>query len=112
GIHWLAPIIADAEAGFGGTLNAFELMKAMIEAGAACVHFEDQLSSAKKCGHLSGKVLVPTSEAIQKLVAARLAAAAPGAPTLILARTDANSTQLLTSDIDARDRAFLTGNRT
>jgi isocitrate lyase len=112
GIHWLAPIVADAEAGFGGTLNAFELMKAMIEAGAACVHFEDQLSSAKKCGHLSGKVLVPTSEAIQKLVAARLAADVLGVPTLIMARTDANSAHLLTSDIDPRDREFLTGERT
>jgi isocitrate/methylisocitrate lyase len=112
GIHWLAPIIADAEAGFGGTLNAFELMKAMIEAGAACVHFEDQLSSAKKCGHLGGKVLVPTCEAIQKLVAARLAADVLGVPTLIMARTDANSAHLLTSDIDPRDREFLTGERT
>ena len=112
GIHWLAPLIADAEAGFGGNLNAFELMKAMIEAGAACVHFEDQLSSAKKCGHLGGKVLVPTSEAIQKLVAARLAADVMGVPTLIMARTDADSAHLLTSDIDPRDRNFLTGERT
>ena len=112
GIHWMAPIVADAEAGFGGTLNAFELMKAMIEAGAACVHFEDQLSSAKKCGHLGGKVLVPTSEAIQKLVAARLATDVLGVPTLIMARTDANSAHLLTSDIDPRDREFLTGERT
>ncbi len=112
GVHWLAPIVADAEAGFGGSLNAFELMKAMIEAGAACVHFEDQLSSAKKCGHLGGKVLVPTAEAIQKLVAARLAADVLGVPTLIMARTDAHSAQLLTSDIDLRDRAFLTGERT
>jgi isocitrate lyase len=112
GIQWLAPMVADAEAGFGGNLNAFELMKAMIEAGAACVHFEDQLSSAKKCGHLGGKVLVPTMEAIQKLVAARLAADVMGVPTLILARTDANSAHLLTSDIDPRDRAFLTGERT
>jgi isocitrate lyase len=111
-IHWFAPLIADAEAGFGGNLNAFELMKAMIEAGAACVHFEDQLSSAKKCGHLGGKVLVPTVEAIQKLVAARLAADVLGIPTLILARTDANSAYLLTSDIDPRDREFLTGERT
>jgi isocitrate lyase len=110
--YWLAPIVADAEAGFGGTLNAFELMKAMIEAGAACVHFEDQLSSAKKCGHLGGKVLVPTSEAIQKLVAARLAADVMGVPTLIMARTDANSAFLLTSDIDPRDREFVTGKRT
>ena len=112
GMHWMAPIVADAEAGFGGSLNAFELMKAMIEAGAACVHFEDQLSSAKKCGHLGGKVLVPTSEAIQKLVAARLAADVLGVPTLIMARTDANSAHLLTSDIDPRDREFLTGGRT
>jgi len=112
GIHWFAPLIADAEAGFGGNLNAFELMKAMIEAGAACVHFEDQLSSAKKCGHLGGKVLVPTSEAIQKLVAARLAADVMGVPTLIMARTDADSANLLTSDIDPRDREFLTGERT
>jgi isocitrate lyase len=111
-IYWMAPIVADAEAGFGGSLNAFELMKAMIEAGAACVHFEDQLSSAKKCGHLGGKVLLPTSEAIQKLVAARLAADVLGVPTLIMARTDADSAQLLTSDIDPRDRAFLTGERT
>ncbi len=112
GIYWMAPIVADAEAGFGGTLNAFELMKAMIEAGAACVHFEDQLSSAKKCGHLGGKVLVPTSEAIQKLVAARLAADVLGVPTLIMARTDADSAHLLTSDIDPRDREFITGERT
>jgi isocitrate lyase len=112
GQTWFAPLIADAEAGFGGTLNAFELMKAMLEAGAGCVHFEDQLSSAKKCGHLGGKVLVPTSEAIQKLVAARLAADVMGVPTLIMARTDADSAQLLTSDIDARDRAFCTGERT
>jgi isocitrate lyase len=112
GIHWFAPLVADAEAGFGGNLNAFELMKAMIEAGAACVHFEDQLSSAKKCGHLGGKVLVPTSEAIQKLVAARLAADVMGVPTLIMARTDADSANLLTSDVDPRDREFLTGERT
>jgi isocitrate lyase len=105
-------LVADAEAGFGGTLNAFELMKAMIEAGAACVHFEDQLSSAKKCGHLGGKVLVPTNEAVQKLVAARLAADVMGVPTLIMARTDADSAHLLTSDIDARDREFCTGERT
>jgi isocitrate lyase len=110
--YWLAPIVADAEAGFGGTLNAYELMKAMIEAGAACVHFEDQLSSAKKCGHLGGKVLVSTSEAIQKLVAARLAADVLGVPTLIMARTDAHSAYLLTSDIDPRDREFITGERT
>ncbi len=112
GISWFVPLIADAEAGFGGTLNAFELMKSMIEAGAACVHFEDQLSSAKKCGHLGGKVLVPTQEAIQKLVAARLAADVLGVPTLILARTDANSAYLLTSDIDPYDRQFCTGERT
>ena len=111
-VYWFAPLIADAEAGFGGTLNAFELMKAMIEAGAACVHFEDQLSSAKKCGHLGGKVLVSTPEAIQKLVAARLAADAMGVPTLIMARTDANAANLLTSDIDGRDREFCTGERT
>src|SRR5512146_2483296 len=111
-VYWFVPLIADAEAGFGGNLNAFELMKAMIEAGAACVHFEDQLSSAKKCGHLGGKVLVPSSEAIQKLVAARLAADVLGVPTLIMARTDANSAHLLTSDIDPRDREFLTGERT
>ena len=110
--YWLAPIVADAEAGFGGTLNAFELMKAMIDAGAACVHFEDQLSSAKKCGHLGGKVLIPTSEAIQKLVAARLAADVLGVPTLLMARTDADSAHLLTSDIDPRDHEFLTGKRT
>src|SRR3982075_506735 len=109
---WFAPLIADAEAGFGGTLNAFELMKGMIEAGAACVHFEDQLSSAKKCGHLGGKVLVSTGEAVQKLVAARLAADVLGVPTLVMARTDANSAHLLTSDIDARDREFCTGERT
>src|ERR1700674_1784809 len=112
GQTWFAPLIADAEAGFGGTLNAFELMKGMIEAGAACVHFEDQLSSAKKCGTLGGKVLVSTTEAIQKLLAARLAADVLGVPTLVMARTDANSAHLLTSDIDPRDRAFCTGERT
>ena len=112
GKYWLAPMIADAEAGFGGNLNAFELMKAMIEAGAACVHFEDQLSSAKKCGHLGGKVLVSTTEAIQKLVAARLATDVMGVPTLIMARTDADSATLLTTDIDPRDRKFCTGKRT
>jgi isocitrate lyase len=112
GQTWFAPLVADAEAGFGGTLNAFELMKGMIEAGAACVHFEDQLSSAKKCGHLGGKVLVSTTEAIQKLVAARLAADVMGVPTLIMARTDADSANLLTSDIDMRDRKFCTGERT
>jgi isocitrate lyase len=112
GKYWFAPMVADAEAGFGGNLNAFELMKAMIEAGAACVHFEDQLSSAKKCGHLGGKVLVSTTEAIQKLVAARLAADVMGVPTLIMARTDADSAGLLTTDIDPRDREFCTGKRT
>jgi isocitrate lyase len=112
GTYWFAPLVADAEAGFGGNLNAFELMKAMIEAGAACVHFEDQLSSAKKCGHLGGKVLVPTVEAVQKLIAARLAADVMGVPTLIMARTDADSAQLVTSDVDPRDRQFLTGERT
>jgi isocitrate lyase len=112
GQTWFAPLVADAEAGFGGTLNAFELMKGMIEAGAACVHFEDQLSSAKKCGHLGGKVLVSTTEAVQKLVAARLAADVMGVPTLVMARTDANSAHLLTSDVDARDRKFCTGERT
>ncbi len=112
GTYWFAPLIADAEAGFGGNLNAFELMKGMIEAGAAAVHFEDQLSSAKKCGHLGGKVLVSTAEAIQKLVAARLAADVMNVPTLIIARTDANSAHLLTTDIDVRDHQFLTGERT
>lgn len=112
GIHWFAPIVADAEAGFGGNLNAFELMKAMIEAGAAAVHFEDQLASAKKCGHMGGKVLVPTGEFIQKLIAARLAADVMGVPTILIARTDANGASLLTSDVDERDRAFLTGSRT
>src|ERR1700720_3698022 len=112
GINCFAPLIADAEAGFGGNLNAFELMKAMIEAGAACVHFEDQLSSAKKCGHLGGKVLVPTVEAIQKLVAARLAADVMGVPTLVMARTDADSANLITSDTDPRDQEFCTGERT
>ncbi|MDP9268649.1 MAG: isocitrate lyase [Acidobacteriota bacterium] len=107
GVHWFAPIVADAEAGFGGNLNAFELMKAMIEAGAAAVHFEDQLSSVKKCGHLGGKVLVPTGEFIQKLVAARLAADVMGVPTLVIARTDADSAGLITSDVDERDRSFV-----
>jgi isocitrate lyase len=106
-IDWLVPIVADAEAGFGGNLNAFELMKMMIEAGAAGVHFEDQLSSAKKCGHLGGKVLVPTQEAINKLVAARLAADVMGVPTLLVARTDADAANLITSDIDPRDHAFI-----
>jgi len=112
GIHWFAPILADAEAGFGGNLNAFELMKAMIEAGAAGVHYEDQLSSAKKCGHMGGKVLVPTSEAVQKLVAARLAADVLGVPTILVARTDANAATLITSDVDDYDREFTTGERT
>lgn len=107
GVQWMAPLVADAEAGFGGCLNAFELMKAMIEAGAAGVHFEDQLSSAKKCGHLGGKVLVATQEAVQKLVAARLAADICNVPTVLIARTDANSAQLLTSDADERDREFI-----
>jgi isocitrate lyase len=112
GTYWFAPIIADAEAGFGGCLNAFELMKGMIEAGAAAVHFEDQLASEKKCGHLGGKVLVPTSTFIRTLTAARLAADVSGVPTVIVARTDANSATLLTSDVDERDHAFLTGERT
>ena len=112
GIHWFAPILADAEAGFGGNLNAFELMKAMIEAGASGVHFEDQLSSAKKCGHLGGKVLVPTQEAIQKLIAARLAADVCGVPTVLVARTDADAANLITSDIDDNDKPFCTGERT
>jgi isocitrate lyase len=111
-IHWLAPIVADAEAGFGGPLNAFEIMKAYIEAGAAGVHFEDQLSSEKKCGHLGGKVLVPTSQFVRTLVAARLAADVAGVPTVIVARTDALSASLLTSDVDETDRAFCTGERT
>jgi len=111
-IDWLQPIVADAEAGFGGVLNAFELMKDMIEAGAAGVHFEDQLSSAKKCGHMGGKVLVPTQEAVNKLIAARLAADVCGVPTLLVARTDADAANLLTSDIDDRDKAFCTGERT
>lgn len=106
-IHWTVPIVADAEAGFGGNLNAFELMKALIEAGAAGAHFEDQLSSAKKCGHLGGKVLVPTQEAINKLVAARLAADVCGVPTLVIARTDADAANLITSDIDPRDHKFI-----
>ena len=111
-IDWLAPIVADAEAGFGGPLNAFELMKLMIEAGAAGVHFEDQLASEKKCGHLGGKVLVPTSQFIRVLIAARLASDICGVPTLLIARTDANGARLLTSDVDERDRRFLTGERT
>jgi len=111
-IYWFAPIVADAEAGFGGPLNVFELMKAMIEAGAAGVHFEDQLSSEKKCGHMGGKVLVPTQTALKHLVAARLAADVMDVPTLIVARTDANSANLITSDIDPVDHQFLTGERT
>jgi isocitrate lyase len=112
GRYWLAPIVADAEAGFGGVLNAFELMKAFIEAGAAGVHFEDQLASEKKCGHLGGKVLVPTQQFIRTLKAARLAADVCDVPTLILARTDSLSATLLTSDVDERDRQFVTGERT
>ena len=111
-VDWFAPIVADAEAGFGGVLNAFELMKGMIDSGAAGVHFEDQLASAKKCGHMGGKVLVPSQEAVQKLNAARLASDIMGTPTLILARTDAEAANLLTSDIDERDKAFCTGERT
>ena len=110
--YWLAPIVADAEAGFGGVLNAFELMKAMIAAGAAGVHFEDQLASEKKCGHLGGKVLVPTGQHIKTLNAARLAADVLGVPTLVIARTDAQAATLLTSDIDERDKPFVTGERT
>ncbi|MET0202610.1 MAG: isocitrate lyase [Gaiellaceae bacterium] len=110
--HWLAPIVADAEAGFGGSLNAFEVMKAMIEAGAAGVHFEDQLSSEKKCGHLGGKVLVPTNQFVRMLVAARLAADVCGVSTVLIARTDALSAKLLTSDADPADEPFLTGERT
>ena len=112
GTHWFAPIIADAEAGFGGALNAFELMKLMIEAGASAVHFEDQLASEKKCGHLGGKVLVPVSQFIRTLTSARLAADVMGVGTLVIARTDAQSATLLTSDIDERDRPFVTGERT
>ncbi|MBU6483736.1 MAG: isocitrate lyase [Betaproteobacteria bacterium] len=111
-IDYFAPIVADAEAGFGGVLNAFELMKAMIEAGAAGVHFEDQLASVKKCGHMGGKVLVPTREAVEKLVAARLAADCMGVPTILLARTDAEAADLLTSDVDETDKPFCTGERT
>jgi len=110
-IDWLKPIVADAEAGFGGVLNAFELMKQLIDAGAAGVHFEDQLSSAKKCGHMGGKVLVPTQDAIAKLVAARLAADVCNVPTVLIARTDAEGATLLTSDIDERDRPFIDGVR-
>jgi isocitrate lyase len=111
-VDYFAPVVADAEAGFGGVLNAFELMKSMIEAGASGVHFEDQLASAKKCGHMGGKVLVPTREAVSKLVAARLAADVLGVPTLLLARTDAEAADLVTTDVDETDRPFLTGERT
>src|SRR5947207_10343294 len=111
-VDYYAPIVADAEDGFGGVLNAYELMRAMIDAGAAGVHFEDQLASVKKCGHLGGKVLVPTSEFITKLVAARLAADVCGVDTILIARTDANSATLLTSDCDEYDRRFVTGERT
>jgi isocitrate lyase len=111
-VDYYAPIVADAEAGFGGVLNAYELMRAMIEAGAAGVHFEDQLAAVKKCGHMGGKVLVPTQEAVQKLVAARLAADVAGVPTVLLARTDAEAAALVTSDVDENDRPFLTGERT
>ena len=112
GTNWFAPIVADAEAGFGGALNVFELMKAMIEAGAAGVHFEDQLASEKKCGHMGGKVLIPTSQAIRNLVSARLAADVMGVPTVIIARTDADAANLITSDVDPADHEFLTGERT
>ena len=111
-VDYFAPIVADAEAGFGGVLNAFELMKSMIEAGAAGVHFEDQLASVKKCGHMGGKVLVPTREAVAKLVAARLAADVCGVPTVLLARTDAEAADLVTSDVDENDAPYLTGERT
>jgi isocitrate lyase len=111
-VDWFAPIVADAESGFGGVLNAFELMKAMIDAGAAGVHFEDQLASVKKCGHMGGKVLVPTQEAVQKLIAARLAADVMGVPTVLLARTDAEAADLVTNDVDENDKPFLTGERT
>jgi len=111
-VDWMQPIVADAEAGFGGVLNAHELMKAMIEAGAAGVHFEDQLASAKKCGHMGGKVLVPTQEAVQKLIAARLAADIMDVPTVLLSRTDANAAALITSDVDEYDAPFITGDRT
>jgi isocitrate lyase len=112
GVHWFAPIVADAEAGFGGPLNAFELMKGMIEAGAAGVHFEDQLASEKKCGHMGGKVLVPTGQFIRILNSARLAADVMGVPTILIARTDADSAKLITSDVDPRDYEFMTGERT
>src|SRR5699024_10618052 len=109
---WFAPIVADAEAGFGGQLNVFELMKSMIEAGASGVHFEDQLASEKKCGHLGGKVLLPTQNAIRNLIAARFAADVMGTPTVIMARTDANAADLITSDVDPADHEFITGERT
>jgi isocitrate lyase len=112
GTYWFAPIVADAEAGFGGALNVFEIMKAMIEAGAAGVHFEDQLASEKKCGHMGGKVLIPTSQAIRNLISARLAADVLGVPTVLIARTDADSASLVTSDVDPADEPFLTGERT
>ncbi len=111
-IDWFAPVVADAESGFGGVLNAFELMKAMIEAGAAGVHYEDQLASVKKCGHMGGKVLVPTQEAVQKLIAARLAADVMGVATVLLARTDAEAADIVTTDVDENDKPFLTGERT
>ncbi|MFZ0369267.1 MAG: isocitrate lyase [Halobacillus sp.] len=111
-IDWFAPIVADAEAGFGGQLNVFELMKGMIEAGASAVHFEDQLSSEKKCGHLGGKVLLPTQTAVRNLISARFAADVMGVPTIIIARTDANAADLITSDVDGSDAEFLTGERT
>ncbi|TGV05064.1 isocitrate lyase, partial [Mesorhizobium sp. M00.F.Ca.ET.186.01.1.1] len=110
--YWFAPIVADAEAGFGGPLNVFELMKSMIEAGAAGVHFEDQLASEKKCGHMGGKVLIPTQAAVRNLISARLAADVMGVPTIIVARTDANGAFLITSDVDQQDQPFLTGERT
>jgi isocitrate lyase len=112
GAYWFAPIVADGEAGFGGPLNVFELMKAMIEAGAAGVHFEDQLASEKKCGHMGGKVLLPTAQAIKNLISARLAADVMDVPTIVIARTDAHSANLITSDVDSRDHSFLTGERT
>jgi isocitrate lyase len=111
-VHWMAPIVADAEAGFGGPVHAFELMKAMIEAGASGVHFEDQMASEKKCGHMGGKVLIPTRQFIQTLIAARLAADVMNVPTIVVARTDAHSAGLITNDIDERDHSFLTGERT
>src|SRR5215210_5758621 len=112
GTYWFAPIVADCEAGFGGALNVFEITKAMIEAGAAAVHFEDQLSSEKKCGHMGGKVLLPTAQGIRNLVSARLAADVMGVPTVIVARTDADAAKLITSDVDERDQQFITGERT